>query len=127
MTTIYLTGDRAIDPLTAANLAAAAINDLVQEAHGDIEFITGDAPTGIERAVRYLIPESRLNVIARNLDEDGRPNLDLAHEAIKSAHPDVVPVLLHTAPLESKIGASAVKIFGEANVKLPMQEAILGI
>jgi len=127
MTTVYLTGDRSIDPLTAANLAAAAIQDLVHEAHGDIEFVTGDAPSGIEKAVRYLVPEARLSVVTRQLDEDGRPNLDLAHEAIKAEHPGVVPVLLHSAPLDSKIGASAVKVFGEEAVKLPMQDAVLGL
>lgn len=119
--TIYLTGDRALDPLTAVQVVAGALSILTLENKAQpFRVITGDAPTGIERAVRYLIPAQACKVFEREKLADGKVDFDTQHILIKDDVDTVV--FLHSDPLGSTVGKSVAKVFDFDKIRYLMQE-----
>lgn len=106
VTKVFLTGDRRMDPMTAALVTAGAIQKIVKK-YNRIEVYTGALETGIERAVRYLVPN--VNVIIHDDLADGKPDLDTRH---KTARETVdVAVMIHGDPLASSIGKNLANYF----------------
>lgn len=119
MKTIYITGDRSLDPLTAALNAGAMLNMIAEQQGTDISVITGDAPTGVENAVRYLFGASeKLTVVSRKVTDD-KPDHDEFHNRLKASVDEVY--ILHGAPLDSSITKSAMRVFDPDKVHLPVQ------
>lgn len=124
MKTIYVTGDRSVDPMSAVAGTANLLNYILykEESDGsDITFVTGDAPRGIEKAMRYLAEAPGvLTVYDRKMTDEGRPDFDEFHNRLASSVDAVY--ILHTAPLESSITKSIMRVFPEDKVHLPLQE-----
>lgn len=108
---IFITGDRSLHPLVAVAAVAQTVSDLVEKySDGEhIQFYTGSVETGVERAVRYLVPD--VQVIVHSLTDEGYIDFDGRHEIMK-AEADIA-VLIHPSPLESRIGASLAKSFAD--------------
>lgn len=120
MTTAYITGDRSIDPLTAALGAAALIKALVTK-YDDLTIVTGDAPTGFENAVAYLMKgSSHLIVKPRTFTDEGKPDFDAHNKDLASSGVDLVCVI-HGDPLGSNIVKSVMLNFPEDKVKMVLQ------
>jgi hypothetical protein len=112
MTTIYVTGDRSMDALTAFSITVTVIDQHMKAHPEGIRFMTGDAVTGIERAVRYLIPEQFVSVLQREQDTEGHIDFDKTN-ALAAAEADYA-VVIHPKPLDSRIAKSVAKIFQDA-------------
>lgn len=122
---IYITGDRSVDPLAAVQIVGATIANIAMQAKAKNEpfaLITGDAPQGIESAVRYLVPKQAVKVFERERLVDGKVDFDTQHALIKDDVDEVI--FLHTDPLSSTVGKSVAKIFDADKVRYPFQEAI---
>lgn len=118
----YITGDRSAHPLTAVQVVAATLANLAMENKGEpFAIVTGNAPTGIESAVRYLVPKQACKVFERELNAEGKVDFDTQHILIKDDVDEVV--FLHTDPLGSTVGKSVAKIFDADKVRYPFQEA----
>jgi hypothetical protein len=119
--TFYFTGDRALDPLTAVQVVAGALSIITLENKGvPFRIVTGDAPTGIERAIRYLVPAQACKVFEREKNAEGKIDFDTQHTLIKD---DVDAVIfLHSDPLGSTVGKSVAKIFDFDKIRYLMQE-----
>lgn len=118
MTTIFLTGDRALAPLTALSALVAALDSVLAEWPEGTEFphfATGDSDTGIERAARYLFPGVRV-FATEETTEDGKPDFR-ARNAAASVTCDRV-LVVHTAPMESSIFAAAVATWDDDDLML---------
>lgn len=122
MTTVYLTGDRSMSPMAAVGVTNLIIMKLLNDHPEGIVIVTGDSPSGIEKAVRYLIPQAALKVFARELDEEGRPDFDGAHKALLSEVDEVV--VIHTDPLNSRLTKSVAQTFPAEKVHYPIDEAL---
>lgn len=95
---MFITGDRSIDPITAAVFVGQVLVALPE----GTEVATGRLG-GIEAAVRYLVPDALIYGTADTSDE----SLDARHVA---AADDVSRVLvLHGDPLESRIYRSVLR------------------
>lgn len=122
---IYITGDRSIDPLAAVQIVAATIANVAVEAKKTNEpfsLVTGNAPQGIESAVRYLVPKQAVKVFEREKTVEGKVDFDTQHILIKDDVDEVI--FLHTDPLSSTVGKSVAKIFDADKVRYPFQEAV---
>lgn len=104
MTKVFVTGDRSVDPVTAAMVTAAQIAKFIKiKGEGEkVEFYTGDFETGIERAVRYLVKDA--NVIFHDNDAEGHPDLEARHKI--AAETADFALMIHPDPLKSRIGKS---------------------
>jgi hypothetical protein len=117
-TTVYLTGDRSMMPLPAANLTAIILNKLLVDHPEGIMLLTGDSNTGIERAVRYLVPEQAVQVFQRTTDDEGRVDFDTTHKQLVSQVDKVI--VLHTDPLNSRLTKSVAQLFPDEKVEYPL-------
>lgn len=121
---IYITGDRSIDPLTSVSLVNIVLSkihhaEMVEKGDG-VRFMTGNSKTGIERAVRYLLPEPVVDVIHYDLNADGKPEFD---ESFKVVAPMVTEVFfVHPDPLASRIGKALHQHVDSAKIHMPLQE-----
>lgn len=125
MTTILITGDRSIDPLQAVTGVAMtmkllALNKIFDE---DTTIVTGDAPKGVERAVRYLFEDATNLIIKPRPMTEGKPDHDAYAKELSTAGIDVVYVL-HGDPMGSKITTSLFKHFDGDKVKLVLQDGV---
>lgn len=119
--TLYITGDRSVDPLTAVQIVAGSLSILALENKGQpFAIVTGNAPTGIERAVRYLIPAQAVKVFEREKTAEGKIDFDTQHTLIRDDVDEAI--VLHPQPLDSTIGKSVAKIFAPEKVRYLMQE-----
>lgn len=119
--TFYLTGDRSMDPINSAVFVGKAVTQILFENEGQaVTFLTGNAPSGIEAAVRFIVPPSRLTVLERGKTEEGYIDFDATHKKIA----DLVDsaVVLHGDPLGSRIGQSVVANFPDEKVRFLAQE-----
>lgn len=106
MTTIFITGDRSVDPLSAVGATVQVVSQLVSEANEagtELKFLTGSIPTGIERAVRYLLDADEVPHVNT---AEGYIDFDERHDRVAQVADKVV--FLHGDPLNSRIGASLV-------------------
>lgn len=125
MTTVFLTGDRSMNPLIAVSLAGQLIAELgVANAIAELTenepfaIVTGDN-TGFEQAVRAVLGGlgATPQIIPTGTDPDtGKPAWDTRHEVV-NARADRV-IFLHTDPLASSLGSSLMKVCGD-KVELP--------
>lgn len=121
--TIFITGDRSMDPFTAVQIAGVIIGKIHLEANAkqeSLRFMTGNAKTGIERAVRYLIPEQVIDIVSYDINADGKPEFDEIHKIIATEIDEVW--FLHPDPLSSRIGKSLHQHFSHLKIKMPLQE-----
>lgn len=118
MTTIYLTGDRSMAPMPAASVVSIVINTLLEKHPEGVALITGDSPSGIEKAVRYLVPSQALSIVQRTKDENDRPDFDTSHKLMVDSVDEVF--VIHTAPLDSRLTKSVAQIFPADKVFYPL-------
>lgn len=125
MKNIYITGDRSMSPMMSVGAVDAVIKDLIDQTDGDIAIGTGTCMTGVERAVRYLIPEGMCNIAPYKLDDEG--NIDFK-EVFEMLEPQTdLIVFIHMDPLSSRIGRAIAAVFPEEKVTMPLQEAMVGL
>lgn len=125
MTTIFLTGDRSMNPLLAVQVAGqlvfeiAASNAIASLAGAEpIAIATGDN-AGFERAVRDVLEGlgATPTVVPTGVNPDtDKPAWDTRHEVVNALADRVV--FVHTDPLSSSLGASLMKVCGD-KVELP--------
>lgn len=126
MTTIFLTGDRSMNPVIAIPAAVQIIGEVaatnavakLTEADEHFEIVTGDN-SGFEQAVRLVLEGlgATLEVVPTGTDPDtDKPAWDTRHEVV-NARADRV-VFVHTDPLASSIGQSLMKVCGD-KVEMP--------
>lgn len=123
MSKIFITGDRSMNPLLAVNLVMALLNDCAKNGTIDVSNLivcTGDAAFGVDRAVRYLVPNSLVAVTP--LDNEGKPNYPELHKHLNESVDKVF--VLHSDPLVSRIAASVMQNFNPDKVVLPIQDAL---
>lgn len=121
-TTVFLTGDRSQGPMPAAQITAIVINQIVAQTNDEtgIRFVTGNLESGIERAVRYLIPSQALKVVNYDVDEEGRVQFESAFASVAGEVDKTV--VIHTDPLNSRLAKAAIVQFKD--VEFPL-EAVL--
>lgn len=121
-TTIYLTGDRSFQPVPAVSIVNLVLmQELLKHPEG-IKVLTGDSVSGIERAVRYLIPEGTVGVFQREADEEGRVDFDGPHKQLASQVDKVI--VIHTDPLNSRLAKSVAQNFPPEKVEYPLDEIV---
>lgn len=121
---IYITGDRSLDPITAVTLVNVILtkigHELSQTGSPGARFVTGNSKSGIERAVRYMLPEPVLDVMHYDINADGKPEFDEIHKIIAPNIDEVY--FIHNDPLSSRIGKSLHQHFMHLKIKMPLQE-----
>lgn len=115
-TRVFLTGDRSQGPLPAAQIVAIVMQKVLADNPDGVHFLTGDSPSGIERAVRYVVPEGYVTVVKYPLDAEGHQDFDAALSVLK----DVVDkaVVIHVDPLNSRLAKSVVANFKDVEFPL---------
>lgn len=119
---ILITGDRSMHPVMAVELVARVLPEINERCPGvqQHDIITGDCETGVERAVRYLLPVSKK--FSYPMTEEGKPDFDEAYEDLVD---DVVlVVILHTDPLTSSVTKAIFRHFPESRVWIPLITAV---
>lgn len=119
---IFITGDRSMDPVAAAGAVDAILKDLVRINNGDIAIGTGSCAGGVERAVRYLVPEQAQNIAHYELDTEGNIDFESGLREIADVTDQVV--FLHLDPLSSRIGRAIANVFPTEKVSMPFQEVM---
>lgn len=125
MTTVFLTGDRSMNPLLAVSVAGQLLAEI--GAANAIATLTGNDPiaiatgdnAGFERAIRDVLEGlgATPTVVPTGTDPDtGKPAWDIRHEVVNALADRVV--FIHTDPLSSSLGASLMKVCGD-KVELP--------
>lgn len=125
MKRIYITGDRSMDPFVAAGAVNAVIQDLVRINNGDLAVGTGTCSNGIERAVRFLVPDEALNLAHYGRTEDGDVDFESTFRELEGVTDQVV--FIHMDPLSSHIGRAITKVFPSEKVSMPFQEVLAGL
>lgn len=117
-TTVFLTGDRSQGPMPAAQITAIVINQIVAQTNDDtgIRFITGNSESGIERAVRYLIPSQALKVVDYELDKEGYVDFESTFASVAGEVDKTV--VIHTDPLNSRLAKAAIVQFKDVEFPL---------
>lgn len=121
---ILITGDQKLDPNTAftvvMKLAARILTRSVEEGipMSEIQFVTGDSPTGIERAVRYLYADyTPLIVVNYPRGHDGEIDYE---SGLRSLDVEAV-VVIDDDPLDNPIAAAVTRAFdGRAKIYMPL-------
>jgi hypothetical protein len=104
----------------AAGLVNAVIEDLVAQNGGDIAVGTGTCANGIERAVRFLVPDHVMNLAAYELDEEGSIDFESTFKEMAEITDEVV--FIHLDPLSSSIGRALAAAFPPEKITMPLQE-----
>jgi hypothetical protein len=116
----FITGDRSMHPLAAAQIVDAVIKRLVLESNGDLAVGTGNLSQGVERAVRYIVPEQLINLVSYDHDDEGNVIWTPAFEAIAPTTDEVI--FIHQDPLSSHIGRALSAVFPPEKIRMPLQE-----
>jgi hypothetical protein len=128
MTTVFLTGDRSMNPAVAFPVAAKilgdiAVNNVVARLAGDeaqvVEIVTGDND-GFELVIRMLLEGlgATAQVIPTGVTDDNKPAWDVRHEVVNARCDKVA--FVHTDPLGSSIGQSLMRVCGD-KVEMPLE------
>lgn len=123
MKKIFITGDRAMDPVMAVGAVDAIIKDLVVQNDGKLAVATGNLAMGVERAVRYLIPEHAVNVFEYEENSDGSVNFGELFTALAEDSDEIV--FIHSDPSSSRIGKALFATVPSEKISLPFQEAMI--
>lgn len=122
-TTIFITGDRSQAPVPAAQIVQLIIaQQLAKATESDeqVRFMTGNAGSGIERAVRYILPEAYVQVVSYSFDDENHVNFDETYSVIA---PEIdKAVVIHTDPLNSRLAKSVMQHF--KNVEFPLDSVV---
>jgi hypothetical protein len=125
MKNIFITGDRSMDPMSAAKVVNTIIQQLILETQGDLAIGTGNLTHGVERAVRYMTPEQALNLVAYEPDDEGHI---LFEDIFKELEPITDEVIfLHMDPLSSHIGKALAFTFPPEKIRMPLQDAAFAL
>lgn len=112
--TVFITGDRALNRLSAVLTAAQALPGEVEKYASSPEGIfTGDLQ-GFEAGVRYLWPQ--ITVVKSTPTDEGKPDLDARH-AVASLMADFV-IFVHPDPFDSRIYQSVAKFWAPENISV---------
>lgn len=125
MKKIFITGDRSMDPVIAAGAVEAILKDLVVQNDGDLAVATGTLAGGVERAVRYLMPDESVNVFNYELTEDG--HVDFAEMYTELADDVDEVVFVHGSPQSSRIGKALFAAIPSEKISMPFQEALVDL
>jgi hypothetical protein len=125
MKRIFITGDRSMPAFHAAGLVNAVIEDLVRQTGGDLAIGTGSCANGIERAVRFLVPDHAMNLAHYEMSEEGEINFESVFRELRDITDQVV--FIHMDPLASHIGQALAKVFPEDMITMPLQEVMAGL
>jgi hypothetical protein len=125
MKKIFITGDRSMDPVKAAGAVEAVIKDLIDQNNGDLAVATGNLAGGVERAVRYLLPEGDVNVFPYEQTADGHVDFDEMFAALADESDEIV--FVHMDPASSRIGKALFKIVPSEKITMPLQEAMVSL
>lgn len=126
MTTIYVTGDRALSPWISVNLAAQVVQMALIAARKEnpdeeVSLVTGDSPTGIEGALKFLFGhDPNFTVYPRSQNAEGKWDFDSHNKSLVASVDKVY--LLHADPLNSTVAKSVIQIFPEDKVVMPLQD-----
>lgn len=113
-TKVFITGDRSVDPVTAFGVTLPVLAGLVNSFGADVGFATGSMNSGVERAVRYILP---------GVTEFPHVNTDEGYIDFDARHKQVIEdadyvVFIHSDPLASRIGKSLVDIVPEDRLQM---------
>jgi hypothetical protein len=122
MKKIFITGDRSMDPVVAAGAVEAILKDLVVQNQGELAVATGNLAGGVERAVRYLLPEGDVNVFHYEETDEGYIDFDEMFAELADESDEVV--FVHMDPQSSRIGKSIFAHVSSEKIRLPFQEAM---
>jgi hypothetical protein len=122
MKKIFITGDRSMDPVRAAGAVEAILKDLVVQNNGDLSIATGNLAGGVERAVRYLLPDEMTNVFPYEETADGHVDFDEMFAALANESDEIV--FVHMDPQSSRIGKSIFAHVPSEKIRMPFQEAM---
>jgi hypothetical protein len=111
MSTVFITGDRSLNPVIAANAVLSVISQLLDQ-EPEIEIGTGDLEGGVERAVRYFLPNAI--EVKHNITDAGYVDFDERHKRVAGTFDRVV--FIHPDPLGSRIGKSLVETVPESQL-----------
>lgn len=120
--TIIITGDRSIEPVQGAALTAAVLKTLAIH-HPDLtveSFMTGSLETGVERAVRYLVPN--VPTFKYSETDDGKTDFAGTYELLRDVGVVDLAVVIHGDPLQSRVTKAVMKVFPADRVWLPLQD-----
>ena len=121
MTTIFITGDRSLPNSLAFKLVQAVMVKIVTENQEDLvnntlRFATGNAQNGIERAVRFIIPEQFLTVIERVHTPEG--HIDWDASALYASKIAEKAVVIHMDPMNSRVTKAVLQNFKDVDMPL---------
>lgn len=120
MTTVFITGDRSMSPAMAFGIVVPVITKIAHDNPEGIRFVTGDAVNGVERAVRYFLPEQFVTVVSREQNAEG--HVDFDKSSAEAAGIADYAVVIHTDPLNSRLAKSVAQAF--TKVEFPLDEII---
>lgn len=116
--TVLITGDRALRPAPAFEIVQAVLTVLLNQTGGDVEVHTGDALMGVERAVRYMLPEPLVQIHKYSMNSEGQIDFDAFMKDLSGKVDRVLVV--HTDPLNSKVTKAVMQHFDESKVEFPL-------
>lgn len=116
MKRIFITGDRAMPAFQSAQVVNSVLQKLVEENNGDLAVGTGTCANGIERAVRFLVPDEALNIASYELDPEGNIDFEGTFRLLEPVTDEVV--FLHLDPLASHIGRALTRTFPAEKVNI---------
>lgn len=123
MKKIFITGDRSMDPVLAVRVVDQVLRGLVSENHGDLAIATGNLSAGVERAVRYLLPDQMANVFPYEHTEDGRVDFEEMFKDLGTESDEIV--FVHGDPSSSRIGKALFATVPSEKITMPLQEAMV--
>lgn len=125
MKNVYITGDRQMDSFAAAKIVNTVLKQVITETNGDLAVGTGTCAYGVERAVRFLVPDEACNIAPYSQDGDGTIDFEQAF-ALLEPSTDLV-VFIHMDPLSSHIGKALAATFPPEKIRMLLQEAELAL
>jgi hypothetical protein len=125
MKKIFITGDRSMDLVIAVGAVDAVIKDLIVQNNGDLSVATGNLAMGVERAVRYIVPDHAMNVFEYEQTAEG--HVDFAEMFAALANDSDEIVFIHGDPSSSRIGKALFAAVPSEKITMPLQEVMISL
>lgn len=122
MKKIFITGDRSMDPVQAVGAVDAILKDIIAQDGTDIAIATGNLAKGVERAVRYLMPEAAMNIFPYEETPEGYVDFEELYSELAKETDQII--FLHEHPSSSRIGKALFATVPSEKISLPWQEAM---
>lgn len=122
-TTVFITGDRSQAPIPAAQIVQLVLAQILTEQtekNEPVQFMTGNASSGIERAVRYMLPEGYVQVVSYSITDDNHVDFDETYSVIADSVDKAI--VIHTDPLNSRLAKAVMKNFKD--VEFPLDSVV---